>query len=243
MAGVAGRVIRLAVLVVAMPAACLGGLLMYGKALSEAEVAEGTLLSQEEIRARAEEARRRFEAMTPAQHLDTALEALNCGYDAATRTGGNTTLARMHLDAIPSTSPEFARVDALKTECDARAQRVLWLVSWKLGQELRDHAAVSQLDDATKRQRRERLAASLDQLSSRGIGCVHVGGGPDRRTLRFDHERCTQAWIDTIVRPEHRDMLKDFGFVRVRCRNRQGHTDLVPDAGPLWPPRVGPHPH
>lgn len=243
MAGTAGRVIRLAVFVVAMPAACLGGLLMYGKALSEAEVAEGTLLSQEEIRARAEEARRIFDAMTPAQHLEAALEALDCGYDAATRTGGNTVLARRHLDAIPSTAPEFTRVEGLRAESDARAQRVLWLASWKLGQELRDHAAVSQLDEPARRQRREALAASLDQLSSRGVGCVHVGGGPERRTLRFDHERCTQTWVDTIVRPEHRDMLKDYGFVRVRCRNRQGHTDLVPDAGPLFPPRRGPHPH
>lgn len=232
MAALVGRVIRIAAFVFVLPAACLAGMIMYGKALSDAEVAEGTLLSQEEIRARADEAARRFSSMTPAEHLRDALNALDAGYDPSTRTGGDLAHAQRHLAAIPEASPDHARVAALRAEIAARAQRVLWLASWMLGEQLRDHVAVAASDETRRLTRRTELAAALDRLAARGIGCVHVGGGPQRKGLRFDSDRCDQSMLDAIVRPEHLDGLRDFGFVRVRCRNRRGAIDLVPDAGP-----------
>ena len=239
MAALVGRVIRIAAFVVVLPAACLAGMLMYGKALSEAEVAEGTLLSQEEIRARAEAAARRFASMTPAEHLRDALGALDAGYDPTTQTGGDLAHAQRHLAAIPAASPEYARVAGLRAEITARAQRLIWLASWVLGEQLRDHTTVAAADDARRLTRRTELAAALDRLAGRGIGCVHVGGGPQRKGLRFDSDRCDQAMLDAIVRPEHLGPLRDFGFVRVRCRNRQGVIDLVPDAGPPFAIPVG----
>lgn len=210
---------------------------MYGKALSEAEVAEGTLLPQEEIRARALEAHRRFLAMSPAEHLQAALDALNVDYHPPSRTGGRIALARLHLDAIPATAPEFARVGALRTEMLERAQRIYDIAARTLAEQLRDSAAVAAASDAQKLERRLQLALALDALSPRGIGAVRVGG-PTRQGLRFDGDLCSQALIDGVVRPEHHDGLRALGFTRVRCRNRQGLFDLVPDAGPLWgPPR------
>jgi hypothetical protein len=55
MASVLGRVLTIGALVIGVPSACLATMLFYGKALSEAEVAEGTLRSPEEIRALREE--------------------------------------------------------------------------------------------------------------------------------------------------------------------------------------------
>lgn len=237
MTALVGRVIRIAAFVVVLPAACLAGMLMYGKALSDAEVAEGTLLSQEEIRARAEEAARRFSVMTPAEHLQAALNALDAGYDSATRTGGDIGHAQRHLAAIAEGSPEHARVAALRAEIAGRAQRVVWLASWVLGEQLRDHASLAAADEPRRLARRTELAAALDRLAARGIGCVHVGGGPQRKGLRFDSDGCDQSMLDAIVKPEHLDALRDFGFTRVRCRNRRGVIDLVPDAGaPFAPP-------
>lgn len=83
------RVIVGGVLVLAISGACLTGLLFYGKTLSDAEVAEGKLASPEETRARLAEEQRRFGAMTPAQHVAAARDALALGYDPQAHTGGD----------------------------------------------------------------------------------------------------------------------------------------------------------
>ena len=58
----ARRVAAVLAVVVAIPAACLLGVLALGRALDESEVAEGTLTTPEEAARRREEAHRRFGA-------------------------------------------------------------------------------------------------------------------------------------------------------------------------------------
>jgi len=230
MASVLGRVLTIGALVVGVPAACLTTMLFYGKALSEAEVAEGILRSPEEIRALREEAHRRFVAMSPAAHLAAARASMASGYDPATRSGGMLGNALHHLDAVAAGTPEAAEADALRAEVERRRQAVYDEASRRLGAQLRDAAAVARADEAQRQTRRAVLAHALDELSARGLGCVHAGG-PTMAVLRFDDAGCSQATLDRIVRAEHLDGLRAYGFQRVRCRNRRGGIVLVPDAG------------
>lgn len=100
----------------AVSGACVAGLLFYGQALSDATVAEGTLKTPQEIAAALEEARQRFGAMSPAEHLAAARAALTNGYDPRSGTGGDVHGAEMHLGAIPPGAPEQADAAALRVD-------------------------------------------------------------------------------------------------------------------------------
>ena len=120
MASVLGRVLTIGALVIGVPGACLATMLFYGKALSESEVAEGTLRTPEEIRALREEAHRRFLAMRPAEHIAAARASMASGYDPATRSGGMLGNALLHLEAVAAGTPEAVEADGLRAEIERR---------------------------------------------------------------------------------------------------------------------------
>lgn len=237
MASALGRVLTIGALVLGLPAACLGTLLAYGKALSEAEVAEGILLTPEEARARSEELARRFAAMTDAQHLAAAREAMARGFDPARRVGGGLDGAEAHLRAIAEAAPEHAEVAPLREEIARRraAMHALMLrrrdamiarANGKLTELLRDADDAARDDDWGRRARRIALARALDELSAPGLGCVHTER-PWAVALRFDHGRCDRAMLDRLARPEHVTGLRALGFQAVICGNGRGAIELA----------------
>jgi hypothetical protein len=219
------RALRLLAFVVVLPAMCFAGVLFYGKALTDAQVAEGSLPTQEQARARVAEMARRFVALTPAQHLVIAQTELARDYNADAGTGGNFELAAQHLRAIPETATEHAVVGPLMVEIDrrrvatraaeARHREVLFIeASQRVAARVRETGG--DLED-----RREALARSLDQLSPQGLGCVHAEGD-DATLLTFSLCECDVAMLDKVARPEHRAGLRAMGFRAVRCGHDGG---------------------
>lgn len=221
----AGRAVAIGALVLAIPAACVGAIALYGRTVEESEVAIGTLVSPAEAQARLEAARARFRAMTPAQHLAEARRALNAGYDPTAQIGGSFGGVEHHLGAIPEGAPERAAVPGLLAEVRRRRGNLHALAAGELARHLRDHAGAGAADPGRKQQMRTELAADLDRLSPRGLGCVHVADEAST-TLRFDHGECDQGMVDGIARPESLGGLRAFGFRRVRCANGRGVTEL-----------------
>ncbi len=234
-----GRVLSLSAVVLGIPAACFAGLLFYGKQLADAQVAEGTVLSLEERRARDEEERRRFAAMTPAEHIAAAQGALSIRYDPATHVGGNLDAALVHLDAVPAASPEFAQATALRDEIARRRVAILDVASQRLTWALTapPHHREPPRPDPTGEHARARIAHRLDRLSPQGLGCVHVEG-EGNRTLRFDRGQCSQVELDRIVHAEQRGPLRSVGFDRVRCQNGAGVIELA-SVAPVPPSTLG----
>jgi hypothetical protein len=218
-----GRVLAIGAVVLAIPAACIGALALYGRALAESDVAIGTLVSPAEARARLEQARARFRAMTPAQHLAQARLALASGYDEATHTGGNFGGVEHHAAAIPEGAPEYAELAALRAEVRRRRVNLFTLARVRVARHLGEHGPGA--DAGRQRAMRAELARDVDELSPRGLGCVHVAD-EGRTTLRFDHADCDQGMLDAIVRPDHTDGLRSYGFRRVRCANGRGLIEL-----------------
>lgn len=218
-----GRVLSIGAVVLAIPAACVGALALYGRALAESEVAVGTLVSPAEARARLERERARFRAMTPAQHLEEARRALAMGYDEATHTGGNFRGVEHHAAAIPDGAPEHAALAALRDEVRRRRVNLFALARARVERRLGERAAAA--DPERQRALRVELARDVDGLAPRGLGCVHVADEA-HTTLRFDHADCDQSMLDAIVRPDHTTALRGYGFRRVRCANGRGLIDL-----------------
>ena len=225
MASSVGRVLTIGAMVLAIPAACFGALALYGRALAESEVGVGTLVSPAEARARLEAARARFRAMTPAQHLAEARRALDQGYDEATHTGGSFAGFEHHAGAIAEGTPEHAELAALRAEVQRRRVRLFALARGRVGQFVHDHPEVGAADAGRQRAMRAELAGGVDELSRRGLGCVHVADAANT-TLRFDHADCDQGMLDAIARPDNTAGLRTYGFRRVRCANGQGVIDL-----------------
>jgi hypothetical protein len=218
-----GRVLAIGAVVLAIPAACVGALALYGRALAESDVAIGTLVSPAEARARLEQARARFRAMTPAQHLAEARLALASGYDEATHTGGNFGGVEHHAAAISDGAPEHAELAALRAEVRRRRVNLFALARVRVARHLGEHGPVA--DAGRQRAMRVELARDVDELSPRGLGCVHVADEASA-TLRFDHADCDQAMLDAIARPDNTAGLRGYGFQRVRCANGRGLIEL-----------------
>lgn len=225
MASAVGRVLAIGAVVVAIPAACVGALALYGRALAESEEGVGTLVSPAVARARFEEHRARFRAMTPAQHLAEARRALALGYDAQTQTGGRLWAVERHAEAIPAGSPEFAQVAGLRAEVQRRRDGLLSLARARVAQHAAAHREASGAGADRQRALRVDLARDVDQLSPRGLGCVHVADEADT-TLRFDHRGCDQRLLDAVAPPANVGALRTYGFRRVRCANGQGAIEL-----------------
>jgi len=223
MASALGRVLRIGAVVVGIPVLIVGAFALYGKALDESEVAVGTLVSPEEARVRAEAARVRFAAMTPAEHLDHAQRALRDNYNPTTQTGGNLSSAEPHLAAIPASAPEHATAETLRTEITQRRTRLLGLAHQRVVSFLAEHSPVA--DPDRQQAQRTELAQDVDRLAGQGIGCVHVDGEA-ATALRFDSGACNQAMLDTITPPAQHAALRAYGFRQVRCANGQATLAL-----------------
>jgi hypothetical protein len=225
MASEIGRVLTIGAVVLAIPAACVGALALYGRALAESEVGLGTLVSPAEARARLEAARARFRAMTPAEHLADARRALTLNYREDTRTGGNLEGAERHLGAIPEGAPEHAEVAGLRAEVQRRRVTLLTLARARVARHVTAHGAVEGVDAARQRAMRAELARDVDGLSPAGLGCVHVDGEANT-TLRFDTVLCDQPMLDAIAPPDNAAALRTYGFRRVHCANGRGEIAL-----------------
>ena len=120
----ARRVAAVLAAVGAIPVVCLVGVLALGRALEESQVAEGTLTTPEEAARRAEENRRRFLAMTPAEHLAGARHRLSLNPRPGLGAGGDLHGATLHLDAISPDAGVHAEVVGLRDEIDQRRLRI-----------------------------------------------------------------------------------------------------------------------
>jgi hypothetical protein len=223
------RVVTMATVIFGGAALCGGGVLYYGKLLSEAEVAEGTLRAPEEMRRVLDEIDRRFRAMTPAEHLAEARREIDCGYDPVTRMGGNFRGAERHLEAIPE-GVETVAVSELRALIAQRREERSAAVVAKLGElcqttdELHG-AEASLVGEARQAALRRRFARRLDHFAASVLGCVHTEGEDDA-TLRFDSATCDAAMIDRHVPPAQRPALRALGFARIRCRNGAAEVGL-----------------
>ncbi len=239
-----GRVVAIGAVVLAIPAACVGAVALYGRALAESDVAIGTIVTPEEARARMEAAHARFRAMT----LKAAPGRGAPGADRAMtrRRAGRRLGVEHHTSAIPEGTPERAAVPALLAEVRRRQGNLMGAAARALSAHLSSHSDAASQDERSKQRMRTELAADIDQLSPRGLGCVHVAD--ERSTsLRFDTGTCDQQMIESIARPESLGGLRAFGFRRVRCANGRGVMGSVGRRGRAIPrpeghgtPRKGP---
>ncbi|MDB4928301.1 MAG: hypothetical protein JWM10_785 [Myxococcaceae bacterium] len=225
MASAVGRVLSIGAVLLAIPTACVGALALYGKALSESESGAGTLISPTEARARVEQARARFAAMTPAEHLAAARAALAAGYDPVTDTGGSFRSFEHHADAIPAGTPEFEAVRPLRDVPRVRWDKLLVIAGGRVVQHAREHAFPAGGSVAQQRAARTALALDVDQLSGRGLGCVHVADEADT-SLRFDQANCWPGMLRVVAPDDARAALRSYGFRRVRCNNGNAAIDL-----------------
>ncbi len=221
------RSVTVGALALGLPLACLGGVLAYGKMLTDAEVAEGRVVSPEEARSRARELAQRFAAMSPREHLAAARDALARGYDAASDTGGDTASALHHLGAVADAAPERAEADALIARATRRAERTrererrrveaaLAGVSQRIVATAPSADERARLDDDDLRERRVALAHALDRAYTGALGCIHAEG-EGTATLLFAGAGCDQARLDRVVTPASREALQTLGFATVRC--------------------------
>jgi hypothetical protein len=225
MASAVGRVLSIGAVVLAIPTACIGALALYGKALTESEAGVGTLVSPAESRARLEQARARFAAMTPAEHLAAARSALAAGYDPATGTGGSFRDFERHADAIPAGTPEAEAVRPLRDVPRLRWDKLLVIARGRIVQHAREHAFPAGGDAARQRAARAALALDVDRLSPRGLGCVHVDDEADT-SLRFDQASCWPGMLRVVAPDDAQAALRTYGFRRVRCNNGSASIDL-----------------
>lgn len=226
----ANGVVRTAAVIGAMlglPVLCGVGVLAYGRALADAEVAEGTLRSPEETRAAFAELDRRFRALSPAEHLAAARRELDCGYDPATRSGGNFRGARRHLDAIPA-GAESVGVAELRAAIAARDAAWSDAVVSRLGELTAAAAAEAAGGVAPSRagEIRRGLARGLDRFAAARLGCVHTEGEGDS-VLRIDGSDCDPATLARHLPAAQQDALRRLGFTRVRCRNGAAALSLA----------------
>ncbi|MDO9022266.1 MAG: hypothetical protein Q8S73_05900 [Deltaproteobacteria bacterium] len=205
-----GRAVATVVLVVGIPLACLAGIALYGKALSESDVAIGTLVPPEVARRRFLEARARFLALSPAEHLAAAEAALDAG--AGRRRGGGVGAALEHLGAIPPGVPERARADAMLAEFARRRREALRGFAVRLEQRIREQGEPSGADAARLAAMRAALAASLGSAQVEGDGGV---------TLRLERRRCDGVTLDAVAAP-NAPALRALGFREVRCATDGG---------------------
>ena len=223
------RVASIVAMIVGIPAFCGGGMLYYGKVLSEAEVAEGTLRTPEQTRQFLAEMERRFQAMTPAEHVEEARRELDCGYNAETRMGGNFRGARRHLDAVPA-GVEAAGVAAVRAEMTRHENIQSDAIVVKLGElcastePLRGDAGAL-TGEARQERLRRRLAHRLDRFGAARLGCVHTEG-ERHTTLRFDSATCDPAMLERHVPAAQRPALRALGFERLRCNNGSAEIGL-----------------
>lgn len=228
MANAIGRTLVIGAMVLGVPAACLGALALYGKALEEDDARIGTVISPAEASERRESARARFAAMTPAEHLAAARERLDDGYDPATRTGGDFHGFLRHADAIPAGTPEHAAVQPLRDYPRLRWDNLLIMARERIERHVRDHRYPA----GAAEQRAARVALANDvhamtahQAGSRTLAGVHASDEADA-ALRFDHADCWPGMLSVIAPPETQAALRSFGFQRVRCRNGNGLIGL-----------------
>lgn len=218
--GTVRRVLTIGAVALGLPAACLGGLLAYGRALSDAQVAEGRLLSPEESRVRIAESERRFAAMSPAEHLAAARRDLDAGFDRARGVGGDFAGAERHARAIPAGAPEHAATGAIFTEVARRQEAVVPAFQRAFDAALREHRADDD-DPWARRAARIRFATAVGAFSAYGMGCVHTEDAW-ARALRFDHGDCDRAWLERVVGAGRLAGLRSYGFVEARCGNGRG---------------------
>ncbi len=228
MANAVGKGLTIGALVLAVPAACLGGLAMYGKALEESEPSVGTVISADEARARQQEAHDRFVAMTPAQHLAEARLLLDADYDPETRTGGNFRGFARHADAIPPGTPEHAAVQPLRDIPRQRWDNLLVMARGRIDHYVRDHRYPA--SGAEQRAARVALAHDVDEMSARQVGARSVGGvhsaDEGDTALRLDHPDCWPGMLSVVAPAETQGALRSYGFRAVRCRNGNGLINL-----------------
>ena len=217
-----GVVVAMVVLLGAVSLACVGAFALYGKVMSESEVAVGKLATPEEARAQREAAEREFRALDAAGHLARAREHLNCGYDPRTRTGGDARNVARHLEAIPEGAPEHAEVARIYEELAQRQRRAAELARrvWSRGGDVVRETLRDELEDGLDEDDREELrltvARKVDELSGTGIGCVHAVGAR-HAVFQFEGGACTAELLDRIVPPDTREGLRRAGFRRAQC--------------------------
>jgi hypothetical protein len=223
-----GSILATVALVVGIPLACLTGVALYGRALTESDVAVGTLVSPEVARQRLLEARARFVAMTPAEHLAAARAALAAGQDPARRRFAGSGQAMEHLAAIPAGAPERAGADGLLAEIARRRREALRPAAERIVERVREQGDPRGADGRRLAAMRAGLAGSLAGRLPAGVGgaAVEGEGGDAGVTLRLERRRCDGALLDAIVSPEGAAGLRALGFRAVRCANDGGALAL-----------------
>lgn len=216
-----GRLVATLALVAALPTACIAAIALYGRALSESDVAIGTLVSPEVARARSLELQRRFLAMSPAEHLAEARAALATPPPTGRRLGGNPGLAQRHLDAIPPTAPEHAAAELLRAEIANRRLAFWRSIAERVGGQIRAQSVEPSADETRRRAAREALATALDRRPPEGLGGVHLDGDAGA-ALRLDRRRCDQPMLDAVFPASNVDGLRALGVRAVRCANDAG---------------------
>jgi hypothetical protein len=214
-----GRVVASLLVIVGLPLACLAGVALYGRALSEADVGIGTLVPPEVAQRRFAEARARFVAMSPAEHLAAARAEL--ATDPSGRRYGHVGLALEHLAAIPPEAPEQREADALRAELARRRREALRAVAARVELRIREQGDPAGIDPGQLAARRAALARALAGRPPEGVGGVAVEGDGGV-TLRLDRRRCDPATLDAVILPPSAAALRAMGFRAVRCGNDAG---------------------
>jgi hypothetical protein len=193
--------------VLVLPSLCVVGLALAGRALEENAPAEGHLTSTAER----EEARRRFLALPPAEHLAAARTAL-AGIETGRGRHRALATATEHLDAIaadagalgPEVAALRAQLDALYEAAFARAISAI--------PEVATTAPPGQPGLSAR-------CAMFTAIRQRGGHRSFSPGAPFDEGVVVNLRGCDDAALERVY--AHRDALRRMNFRRIECAGGQ----------------------
>ena len=150
-----------------------------------------------------------FEAMTPAQHLNAALQATQPG-----ATFGQFDEGLRHLNAIPKSAPEAAKAKALEQKITNLKKRRHWEISRAQAESERKNAL---LQAQAKRMLRDQMAKEIEnKMLSEGYDVDVVAIGNEHTVLHLKWVLASKSLVYQMSQQtEFFENAKTVGFKRI----------------------------
>lgn len=166
--------------------------------------------NQQAETARLNEARRRFDAMTPAEHLAAAEAALAAG-------GAGPDEASRHVSEIREDAGVPARaLAAVRRGIDAAIRE-------QGRQRIESERAAARAVESERAERRRRFAAAFDRVGlASGMEFDSVEAR-EPQTLFIVYVGCSRSLVFRLSREEAGQNIRDAGFSRIECETPYTH--------------------
>lgn len=181
-----------------------------------AEVQRQAIANQQAETARLNEARRRFNAMTPAEHLAAAEAALADG-------GAGPDEASRHVSEIRDDAGVPARsVAAVRRGIDAAIRE-------QSRRRIEADRASARALEGDRAERRRRFAAAFDQVGlASGMEFERVEAR-EPQTLFIVYVGCSRSLVFRLSREEAGQNIRNAGFSRIECETPYSHRQYSID--------------